>query len=239
MDALTIKKITWHFTQRKFKPPTNTQSAWSTRLNTLIPWAKVWGIKSLFATPRDQITWLKLQHRNLYVAPSRDDPNDHSCPLCTQHQNQLHLVQCGEIRRKMWTPLITLLSNMGIPKCDNTYAFLTVGRIDQHTVIDRNASAVLFIAWRCLYAELVAGRIDNTRPNIHRAYQRTLTLLITRLTAYGEGWLKWVRKNRETGNKSHIPRKHQNKTLIRQDANGRYTINPMIFAEWRRVRQPT
>ena len=148
-------------------------------------------------------------------------------------------MQCEEIRRKMWTPLITLLSNMGIPKCDNTYAFLTVGRIDQHTVIDRNTSAVLFIAWRCLYAELVTGRIDNTRPNIHRAYQRTLTLLITRLTAYGERWLKWVRKNRETGNKSRIPKKHQNKTLIRQDANGRYTVNPMIFAEWRRVRQPT
>ena len=39
---------------------------------TTVPWGEIWRITSLYCTPRDQITWLKLVHRNLYVA-NRDN----------------------------------------------------------------------------------------------------------------------------------------------------------------------
>ena len=56
LDDLTIKHITYLFTQRIFKPPTNTQNNWTLRLDgVLIPWSKVWGIKSFYDTPRDQV----------------------------------------------------------------------------------------------------------------------------------------------------------------------------------------
>ena len=56
LDDLTIKHITYLFTQRIFKPPTNTQNNWTLRLDGVsIPWSKVWGIKSFttsfYATP--------------------------------------------------------------------------------------------------------------------------------------------------------------------------------------------
>ena len=42
------------------------------------------------------------------------------------------------------------------------------------------------MAWRCLYAELVRGRVEDVKPVIKNAYRRTLIMLVTRLTAYGE-----------------------------------------------------
>ena len=120
-------------------------------------------------------------------------------------------------------------------KCQNTYAFCALGRTDQHTVVDKNYSGVLFLAWRCLYAELVRGRVEDVKPVIKNAYRRTLIMLVTRLTAYGEKWLRWVRKNRETGNKSRIPKRHQDKKLIKQDVDGNYAINPRILAEIERT----
>ena len=116
-----------------------------------------------------------------------------------------------------------------------THAFCALGRTDQHTVVDKNYSGVLFLAWRCLYAELVRGRVEDVKPVIKNAYRRTLIMLVTRLTAYGEKWLRWVRKNRETGNKSRIPKRHQDKKLIKQDVDGNYTINPRILAEIERT----
>ena len=46
------------------------------------------------------------------------------------------------------------------------------------------------------FAVLVRGRIDRVRPSIPHAYLRTLTMLHTRLTRYGEKWLRWVRVGR-------------------------------------------
>ena len=69
LDDMTIKHITYLFTQRMFKPPLDTQRNWTSRLDQIkIPWTKVWSIKTFYATPRDQVTWLKLMHRNLYLA---------------------------------------------------------------------------------------------------------------------------------------------------------------------------
>ena len=58
----------------------------------------------------------------------------------------------------------------------------------------------------------------------------------TRLVAYGEKWLRWVRKNRGTSLKSYIPKRHQNKIIIKQEGDGTYEINQELYDELRRLR---
>ena len=103
-------------------------------------------------------------HRNLYLAPHKEDPDDTACPFCGQHQNQLHLTKCPDIRQKYWDPIITLMKKMGLPRFTHTSALLAVGRLSDTQVIDKNLSGILFLAWRCLYAELVRGRVENVTP---------------------------------------------------------------------------
>jgi len=62
-------------------------------------------------------------------------------------------------------------------------------------------------------------------------------MLHTRLTRYGEKWLRWVRKNRGTGNKSYIPKRHQDKKWIQQTDDGIYAIHPALYDEIRRARR--
>ena len=175
-------------------------------------------------------------HRNLYLPPRSDDPNNHTCPLCGAHQNQFHLVDCPAIENDLWLPLTDLTWKLGFPKPEHLPSYLVVGRLSRREVVDKNHSGILFTAWRCLYAELISARLDNKTPNITNAYIRTLTLTHTRLVAYGERWLKWVRKNRETNHKSYIPTRHQDKKIINQDGDGNYRINALLYREIDRLR---
>ena len=136
----------------------------------------------------------------------------------------------------MWSPLTTLFIRMGFTAGQHLTSFLVLGRLTKDKVVTKNQSGMLFIAWRCLYAELVRGRIENVRPNIRQAYLRTLIMAVTRLRAYGERWLKWVNKNAGTALKSYIPRQHQNKTVLKQKGNGEYEICDAIFQEIRRLK---
>ena len=100
-----------YFTQREFKPPTNTHTESSGKAGsanfTGAFWHRVWKIKSFFATPRDQVTWLKLMHQNLYLPPHRDYPNDMKCPLCgAVTLNQQHLTDCPTIENDLWLALV-------------------------------------------------------------------------------------------------------------------------------------
>ena len=174
-------------------------------------------------------------HRNLYLAPHRDNSSDTSCPLCGLHQNQLHLTTCQVICQKYWDPVITLMRRMGFPDFTHKSAFLAVGRLTDVKTVDKNQAGILFLAWRCLYAELVRGRVDNVTPDLNIAYTRVISMNISRLKAYGERWLRWARKNKNTGNKSYIPERHQNKKLLRQDGEGKYVINTIFYDEYKRM----
>ena len=135
-------------------------------------------------------------------------------------------------------PLIELMKHIGFPECTHVPSFLLVGRITEAKVVCKNQAGILFIAWRCLYAELVRGRIENVRPDMNAALKRTLAMNITRLSAYGERWLKWVNKNRNTGNKSYIPERHQDKKVLRQQGRGSYEINQLLLDEYKRAAGP-
>jgi len=83
---------------------------------------------------------------------------------------------------------------------------------------------------------VVSTTYDQTEYTTN-AYLQTLTMLHTRLTRYGEKWLRWVRKNRGTGNKSYIPKRHQDKKWIQQTDDGIYAIHPALYDEIRRARR--
>ena len=131
--------------------------------------------------------------------------------------------------------MIKIMRDMGFPGFTHTAAFLAVGRLSDTHAVGKNQSGILFIAWRCLYAELVRGRVENVQPDLKAAYKRTIMMNISRLKYYGEKWLKWVRKNTHTGNKSDIPERHQQKRVIRQDRHGKYEINQVFYDEYRRL----
>ena len=166
IDKLEVKNLTQVLTSRRFLAPTQTEAAWQARLAVQVCFEKMWKIKCFFATPRDQITWLKLQHRNLFTA-SRDATTDGRCQSCAMAQeNQLHLAECTDqcrvILREFWSPILELVERTGgelpigtgrQPGPELT-AYLVTGRISDEKVVGACAAGVLFLAWRCLYAAI-------------------------------------------------------------------------------------
>ena len=128
------------------------------------------------------------------------------------------------------------MKKIGFKEPTNVEAFLAVGRLEDKKVVTKNQSGILFIAWRCLYAGIIANRMDGERLVLKNIYIRTLNMTITRLTYYGEKWLKWVRKNRYTGKKHKIPKQHQNKQIIKQNTSGIYTIHHELYSELKRLK---
>ena len=86
MDGLHIKQLTWTQTQRRVL--TTWQQRYPART---MPWDKVWRITCFYCTPRDQIKWLKLHHRNLYVANRDPSIQDQGCKTgCGQPESMKH-----------------------------------------------------------------------------------------------------------------------------------------------------
>ena len=60
----------------------------------------------------------------------------------------------------------------------------------------------MFLAWRCLYAEIIA-RINKENSDMGAALERTGAMCITRLMTYGAYWRKWSKQRIQT-NKGHL-----------------------------------
>ena len=98
---------------RKMKLPP-AEKAWAERLSHFeLPWPLIWRIRSFYASPRDQLTWLKVMHSNLSVASTRSDVTDPTCRACEEKETMLHIVQCPIIRHEFWTPLVKLMNTLG------------------------------------------------------------------------------------------------------------------------------
>ena len=158
----------------------------------------------------------------------------------------MHLIKCPVIKVEFWNEVIKLLSALGFdtPEPADEVLLLTLGcvvdrRRDCLKVVTQEMAGLLYIAWRCLYAEIVASRVDQRPIKLEYAYKRTVQLCITRLKAYGEKWLAWVNRNRHTSNKSCIPLSKQNRTVIKQDGEGQYTIHSAFSSEMTRLADVT
>ena len=109
-----------------------------------LPMSKTWTITCKYCTPRDQLTWLKVQHKNLYLQ------RDELCLACG-HANErtYHLCMCSVLRREFWHYFLELCRrrNINIAPDGELGMMLATGRISNENVISDEASGILFVAW--------------------------------------------------------------------------------------------
>jgi hypothetical protein len=109
--------------------------------------------------------------------------------------------------------------------------FIATSALAQDKAISRYHSIIWFLGWRCLYAEIVNSRIEGRTINLENALKRVISMLIGRLRAYGKKWADWVRASRLRTSPNTISRKHRNKKLLYQNADGSYEIHAAIMAK--------
>ena len=106
--------------------------------------------------------------------------------------------------------------------------FFIFGFIAPHKYACPDAWGIVLLAWRCLYAEVVSADEEGRRCNPKAVLLRTLTMVRTRLIAYGKRWKRWSSGNRLTSRKCVIPLRHRKKQLFECDASGIYSLHPKI-----------
>eukprot|EP00966_Prymnesium_polylepis_P132463 3062445-Prymnesium_polylepis.2 len=57
-------------------------------------------------------------------------------------------------------------------------AFVIAGRTGKGEIVDTEGAGIMFIAWRCLYAEVVGSRIENRRLRLETAYARMIRMVV-------------------------------------------------------------
>ena len=230
LDTLSISEMTRALTHRKFIPPI-AEKTWKSRLQIQIPWPKIWKIRSPFVAPRDQIPFLKVQHRNLYVAARNPDPNARNCVfwhICKCEESIRHLAECPVIFSKYWKIILALLNDFEIEDPADPYSFILLGRVDDDSAANHIQATFLYLAWRCLYATLVGEHADDKKASLNEALTRFASMLISRIQAYGLKWRTWSNKNRNTGKLWVIPERHRDKVLVKQEFDGTYHISEKL-----------
>ena len=139
--------------------PPPSQIYWENKYGP-IDWSKVWRIKSPYCSPRDEVTWLKLQHRNLYVAKSDPNINDPTCNAqgCRDAESMAHLAECGIIKNGYWDRIARLMRMLGM-RVGTGSEWTILGKVARGKYVDREEAGVLFIAWRSL---LICGSGEST-----------------------------------------------------------------------------
>ena len=143
----------------------------------------------------------------------------------------LHLCECGVIRAEFWSELIELAKATGMPTPIDETIFIATGALARDKVISRYHSIIWFLGWRCLYAEIVSSRVESRTLSLDNALKRVVSMLIGRLRAYGRKWSDWVRASRLRTVPNTISRKHRNKKLLYQHADGSYELHAAILAK--------
>ena len=229
-ERMIVNRYTRALTMRRFRPPT-AEAGWDGRLTEMTPWKLAWGVRGRFTTPRDQITQVKLMRRNLFTAV-RDDTTDGNCMCCGEPERQQHLAECVIIRREFWSPILRLMHKLGWPTANEwgaDTAMVITFRVSDTTVVETEQADLIFVAWRCLYAELVHARVEKTRVQLHRALARAISMLISRVTAVGETWLHWVNTHTRTTKTSIVPATVRCRNdLIEIGAMGNYVVNAAL-----------
>ena len=97
-------------------------------------------------------------------------------------------------------------------------------------ICSRETAGIIALGWRCLYAEIIRCRKDKLWEdlNLKKALSRTISMLVSRITAYGRKWKLWYMKTRNTSNAKLIARKHQNYKLIKISRTADYEVNSKL-----------
>ena len=105
----------------------------------------------------------------VYGGKSDTTADSNACIACPVTENILHLAECPIIKQEFWNKTLETLERLGMPQPQHESAFLVLGRIDADTVIDKYLAGVMFLACRCLYAEITRARIEKGTPDLQVA----------------------------------------------------------------------
>ena len=91
----------------------------------------------------------------------------------------------------LWRPVAKVIIEIGFTVPTDyreLEAFWLVGRLTlrQESTVTPAQSGVMFIAWRCLYAEMIHSRVDKVPISMQKALNNTMRMTITRLRTYTE-----------------------------------------------------
>ena len=248
---LTIKLNTSIRQSAKMKPPP-AQENWEVKLQRILirfkknelPWSKIWRLSPMYVTPRDTLTWIKVKHRNLYVAKHDNSVENQKCLACDDElEGMLHLVECEKIREDYWFHIISLMSDLGLnppSEQDELELFLLFGMKGEDKVYDRETAGMIALAWRCLYAEIVKSRIEDKELELTKhALTRFAKMLKSRVTAYGVRWRRWYMRTSRTTRFKLVPKRHQKYKLIAVNKNAEYKVSEEIEKFLERINELT
>ena len=143
----------------------------------------------------------------------------------------MHYCECPEIRAQFWSQVLRLMDSMGLATYQDRRSFIAVGRVNDSEAADEAQMGMLVLAWRKLYEEMWASRLDNRPLNLSHAYKRFVGLLRARLIAYCEYWKKHCEKNTRTTRTCCIPVKFRCRTLIDQGVRGQWQLHDELQKE--------
>ena len=112
----------------------------------------------------------------------------------------------------------------GMDQPENVTAFLATGALSDTDAIPYNYAGLWFLGWRCLYAEIVHSRVEQVPIDLKKALTRWTAMVISRLKSYGYYWRTWVNQGIHKKHIRIIPRKHRDKGVLQQEADGEYDI---------------
>ena len=140
---------------------------------------------------------------------------------CGEYENQEHLVECRTIATRLWSKIAAFMGTLNMDASGSKRKWI-LGILPSGKTVGREEAAIIFWAWRCLYAEVVAARVDNRELKPENAYKNTIRMAYTRVKAYGDKWYRWYSKQRYRKDAKVIPRKHRDKKLVSSDRNATY-----------------
>ena len=153
--------------------------------------------------------------------------------MCPAKENITHLVRCPVICAGFWDRIALVMVSMGmeVPAGGlGREAFWLLGCMGSGKVVGQAQAGIIFIAWRCLYAEIVHSRVEGTPARMTRAHNRVWQMTITRLRAEGERWKKWHRINVGSGCKSYYPEQlREKKVMTFLNHKAEYKLHPRIM----------
>ena len=103
---------------------------------------------------------------------------------CNEEEKQEHLVRCPAIRSEFWDKVAALMGRLKMNAGSTDLKWL-LGIKEDGMKVDKEEAAMLFWAWRNLYAEVTRVRIEGKQLNLKTAYENFVRMSFTRVVAYG------------------------------------------------------
>ena len=89
----------------------------------------------------------------------------------------LHLAMCHVIKKFFWDRVRRIMWRVGLEHSRNT-SFIAAGKVKGRKFIGEEGAGMMFLAWRCLYAEVVKARLEYKRLDLENAYKRAIQMTI-------------------------------------------------------------